>query len=103
MRRIAGIFLAGILGVLPIAVTVLVIGWLVSIAYTYFGPGSWVGKILVSLGLRVDENAVAPYAMGLLLVLAGIFVIGLLVEHRIGSWLGAVFDALMRRIPLVSS
>lgn len=103
MRRIAGIFLAGILGLLPIVVTVLVIGWLAAFAYDYLGPGSWFGQLLVSLGLQVNEDAVAPYIVGLVLVIAAVFFVGLLVEHRIGSWLGTVFDALIRRVPLVSN
>lgn len=103
MGRIARVFLAGILGVLPLVVTAVVIGWLVSFVYTYIGPTSWFGGVLTSLGLSVRETAIAPYAMGLILVLAAIFVVGLLVEHRLGAWLGSVFDAVVRRIPVVSS
>jgi uncharacterized membrane protein len=103
MRRIAGIFFAGMLGVLPVVVTVAVIGWLASFAYTYFGPGSAIGRILVSLGLQVHENAIAPYVMGLLLVIVAIFLIGLVLEHRIGTWLIGVFDATLARVPVVSS
>lgn len=103
MARIAGIFVAGILGLLPIVVTAAVIGWLVSLVYTYVGPESWAGGVLTSLGLTINETAVAPYIMGLVLVIALVFVVGLLVEHRIGAWLGRIFDAILTRIPLVSS
>lgn len=103
MRRIAGIFLAGILGLLPIVVTVAVIGWLAAFMYEYLGPGSWFGQLLVSLGLQINGDAVAPYVVGLSLVIVAVFLIGLLVEHRIGSWLGTMFDAVIRRVPLVSN
>lgn len=103
MARIAGIFLAGVLGLLPIVVTAAVIGWLVSFVYDYVGPKSWLGGVLTSLGLTINEDAIAPYFIGVIIVVATIFVIGLLVEHRIGSWLGSVFEALVTRIPLVSS
>jgi uncharacterized membrane protein len=103
MRRIAGIFLAGMLGVLPIVVTLLVIGWLASFAYQYFGPGSWIGQMLVSLGLQVNETAVAPYVMGLLLVIAAIFIVGLILEHRIGTWIRDMFEIALMRVPVVSS
>jgi uncharacterized membrane protein len=103
LGHIARVFLAGILGLLPIVVTAAVIGWLVSFVYTYVGPDSWVGQRLVSLGLSVNDGAIAPYVVGLLIVIGAIFVIGLLVEHRLGAWLGAAFDAVVRRIPVVSS
>jgi uncharacterized membrane protein len=103
MARIARIFLAGLLGLLPIVVTAAVIGWLVSFIYGYVGPKSWLGGVLTSLGLTINDEAIAPYFIGLLIVIALIFVIGLLVENRIGSLLGRAFDAILTRIPLVSS
>ncbi len=103
MARIGRIFLAGVLVLLPLAVTVGVIAWVVSLLVTYAGPNSWFGRVLVSVGLKVDDDVVAPYAIGLLLVLSVIFLIGLFVEHEIGTWVGASFDRLIRRIPVVSS
>lgn len=103
MARIAGIFLAGILGLLPIVVTIAVIGWVASLIFTYLGPESWVGGLLVSLGLTINEHAVAPYVLGVLIVIAAVFFVGILVEHRLGALLVSAFDALMRRIPLVSN
>ena len=103
MARLGRIFLAGVLVLLPLAVTVALIGWVVSLLVTYAGPKSWFGRVLVSVGLQVNEDAVAPYVIGLLLVVGAVFVIGLLVEHRAGTWLGSAFDRLIRRIPVVSS
>lgn len=103
MARIASIFLAGILGLLPIVVTAAVIGWLVSFIYGYVGPNSWLGGVLTSLGLTINEHAIAPYLVGVLIVIALIFIVGLLVEHRIGGLLGRGFDAVLTRIPLVSN
>lgn len=103
MARIAGIFLAGILGLLPIVVTVAVIGWVASLIYTYLGPESWVGGLLVDVGLTLNKDAVAPYVLGILIVIVVVFFVGLLVEHRLGGLLVTAFDALMSRIPLVSN
>jgi uncharacterized membrane protein len=103
VARIGRIFLAGVLVLLPLAVTVGLIGWVVSLLVAYAGPKSWFGRVLVSAGLQVNEDAVAPYLIGLLLVLVTVFLIGLLVEHEIGKWLGAAFDRVIRRVPVVSS
>lgn len=103
MARIGRIFLAGVLVLLPLAVTVGVIAWVVSLLVTYAGPNSGFGRLLVSVGLGVSDDAFAPYAIGLLLVLGVIFLFGLFVEHEIGTWLGGAVDRLIRRIPVVSS
>jgi uncharacterized membrane protein len=103
VTRIARTFLSGVLVLLPLTVTIAVIAWLVSLLVTYAGPNSWFGRVLVSVGLRVNDDAVAPYAIGLLLVLGVIFLIGLFVEHEIGTWVGTAFERLMLRVPVVSS
>lgn len=103
MARIGSIFLAGVLLLLPLAVTVAVVAWVTSLLATYVGPNSWFGRLLVSVGLSVNDDVVAPYAVGLLLVLGLIFLLGILVEHGVGAWLGSAFDRLIRRIPIVSN
>jgi uncharacterized membrane protein len=103
VARIGRIFLAGALVLLPLAVTVGLIGWVVSLLVTYAGPNSWFGRVLVSIGLKVNDEAIAPYAIGLLLVLGIVFLIGLFIEHKIGKWFGTIFDRVIRRIPVVSS
>jgi uncharacterized membrane protein len=101
--RIGRILLGGVLVLLPLAVTIGLIAWVVSLLVTYAGPKSWFGRVLVSAGLQVNEDAVTPYLIGLLLVVGTVFLIGLLVEHEIGKWIGAAFDRMIRRIPVVSS
>lgn len=103
MHRIAGIFLAGCLALLPLAVTIAAIGWLVSLLADYLGPASRFGKILISLGLSFGPSSMAPYVAGLLVLLASIYVLGLLVESRIGPFLSGAMDALVMRIPVVSN
>lgn len=103
MARIGHIFLAGVLLLLPLAVTVAVLAWVASLLVTYVGPNSWFGRLLVSVGLSVNDDVVAPYALGLLLVFGVIFLLGILAEHGVGAWLGSAFDGLIRRIPIVSN
>jgi uncharacterized membrane protein len=95
--------LAGVLLLLPLAVTVAVLAWVASLLVTYVGPNSWFGRLLVSVGLSVNDDVVAPYALGLLLVLGLILLLGVLAEHGVGAWLGSAFDGLIRRIPVVSN
>lgn len=103
MNRIARIFLAGLLALLPLFITVAVATWLVSIGISYAGPDSKFGQLLISLGLSVNAASVAPYALGLAIILALIFLLGLLIETRIGPWFDALIGRIVGRIPGVSN
>jgi uncharacterized membrane protein len=103
MNRLMQVFLAGLLAALPLLLTILVTAWVVSLLIDYAGPRSRIGQLLVSLGLSLDAGGVAPYVVGLALVLAAIFLLGLLVESRLGAWVSTLVERLIRRIPIVSS
>ncbi len=103
MARIARVFVSGFLAALPLLITVIVISWLAGLVADYAGPASKLGKLLTSLGLGIGGSSIAPYAIGLLLVLSAIYLLGLLVEFRLGEGLSTLFDRAIRRIPLVSN
>ncbi len=84
MGRILRTFLAGVLALLPIAVTVFVTAWVASLVASYAGPGSFIGRLIIglgaSLGLDIAPSSTAAYLLGLAIILGAIFVLGLLVE-----------------------
>jgi len=101
--RIVRIFLSGVLALLPIMVTVIVTAWVASLVASYAGPGSFLGNLITSLGLNVYGSSTVAYFIGLGIILGVIFVLGLLVESGLRSWIARSFDLLMMRIPLVSN
>jgi uncharacterized membrane protein len=103
LHRLARVFLAGLLALLPLVITIAIGAWLATIVTAYVGPSSVVGRWLVSLGLSIRENSAAPYALGLAIVLACIFVLGLVVVTRIGPWFEALIERVVRRVPGVSN
>ncbi|WP_295558661.1 DUF502 domain-containing protein [uncultured Hyphomicrobium sp.] len=103
MGRIGRIFLAGLLAALPLLLTIFVTAWLLTFLNQYLGPSSAFGGFLRSLGLGVSASEYAPYLIGLALIIGAIFALGLLVHSRLGSWLAALFDRLIRRVPLISN
>ena len=103
MGRITRVFLAGLLALLPLILTVAVTGWVVSILNDYVGPTSSFGRILVSLGIGVGAQSFAPYVIGLLALLVAIYVLGLLFESRIGDMVSDVMDRAVTRIPVIGS
>lgn len=103
MGRIIRIFLSGVLALLPIMVTVIVTAWLASLVASYAGPGSFLGNLITSLGLNVYGSSTIAYFIGLGIILVIIFVLGLLVESGLRTWISNSFDWLMMSIPLVSN
>lgn len=101
MNRIGRIFLTGLLAALPLMLTLFVTVWLVSILNQYFGPGSGFGRFLASLGIGTSE--LASYLIGLAIIVGAIYVLGLAVHWRLGAWIAALFDSIVRRIPLISN
>ncbi len=101
MNRIARVFLAGCLAILPLVITAFALAWVVSLLKELIGPQTGIGRLLTSLGVGVG-GVVAPYVVGILLLLVAIYVLGLVVESRIGPWVVAALERLVARIPLVS-
>lgn len=101
MSRIGRVFLAGLLAALPLALTIFVTVWLLSLLNEYFGPTSAFGRFLSSLGFGTGTSEIALYLIGIGAIVIAIYVLGLIVQSRIGALLAAGFDSLMRRIPLV--
>lgn len=103
MWRITRVFLAGLLSLLPLIVTAVVTGWVVSLLNNYAGPNSWFGQLIISLGLSVGASSFAPYVIGLVILVSFIYALGLVVESRIGSWATNTVDRFVSRIPVISS
>lgn len=96
-------FLAGLIAVLPLAITFLVILWLGSLLYELVGPHSLVGSLLVYLGLGVGGSEWVGYLIGAALVLLGVFGLGLLVETGVQRGVSSAIQSAVQRIPLVRS
>jgi uncharacterized membrane protein len=82
-------------------ITVLALGWLVSLLNAYFGPNTAIGHLLISLGGGIGVSA-APYVAGILLLMLAVYVLGLVVESRIGPWMTNAFEGTIAHIPVVS-
>jgi uncharacterized membrane protein len=95
------IFATGALAALPLVATVLIMVWAVRLLYRWLGPGSMIGQWMTSLGLTVGDSEVLGYAIGVAIVAALIFALGLLVETGLQRGIAAGFNSLVQRIPVV--
>jgi len=103
LARIARIFLAGLLVLLPILVTVIVTAWVAQLLQTYAGPNSLIGRLIVLLGLNLASSDTGAYFLGFLILLGCIFLLGSFVETRLWPFVQTGLDSLISRIPLVSN
>jgi uncharacterized membrane protein len=102
-RRLVQIFVTGALAALPLAATILIFVWGARLVYSYLGPQSLVGGWLVQLGLGITGSELVGYALGVLMVLAAIFVLGLVIQTRMRDVLAALLNGIVQRIPVVRS
>jgi uncharacterized membrane protein len=98
---IVGTWLAGLVILLPVALTLAILGWVFGIVYRLVGPGSFVGALFAWLGYPFSSNPGLAYLIGTLLLIAAIYLLGLLVQLGLKRPLNWFVDRTVRRIPLV--
>jgi uncharacterized membrane protein len=94
-------FVTGALAALPLAATVFVFWWAVSLLWRWLGPGSAVGSVLSGIGLGMSGSEIVGYLLGLGIVALAILLLGVFIERAIGRSVARLVDQLLRRIPLV--
>jgi uncharacterized membrane protein len=96
-------FVAGLVAVLPVVLTVAVIAWVGSIVDQFVGPYSTFGNLLISIGLRVVDTKVAAYLIGVIVVLTAIYMLGVVVEAGLKHRLQDFAEKSLGRIPLIGN
>src|SRR5262252_542891 len=103
MTHLVRPFIAGLLVVLPVVLTLALLAWVVNFIYGFVGPGSLFGRGLVALGIGFVSSQIVAYLIGIGFVLAAIYILGLVVETNVRLRLGHLVDTLLHRIPLVGN
>ncbi|MBX3588320.1 MAG: DUF502 domain-containing protein [Ramlibacter sp.] len=93
--------LTGALALLPLAATALVLAWIFRFLSAWLGPESVFGRFLTFVGLGVTQSEAVGYLLGVVLLVACVYVFGLLVEAGLQRGMARLLDALVRRIPVV--
>jgi uncharacterized membrane protein len=103
LKRLIQWFLAGVLVLLPLIITVGVVVWVAEYVKAIFGPNTMFGQVMRQFGLHFASNETIAFLIGLLLVLGVIFLVGVAAESGARKFLHRLVDATLRRIPLVGS
>lgn len=100
-RHLLRLLVTGLLAALPLAATVAVFAWAISLLLQWVGPRSAFGELLGGIGLGVTGSEIVGYAIGLGIIVGAILLLGLLVERGLQHGLARIVEAVVRRIPLV--
>ncbi len=100
-RRLLQTFITGLVTALPLAATVLVFVWAVRTIYEVVGPASFVGRIVRALGFGMVGSELLAYLIGIGVILAAIFALGVLVQTRLRGVLARTVNGVIQRVPLV--
>jgi uncharacterized membrane protein len=101
MSRVVRTFIAGLLVVLPIILTIFLVVWVGSIVITFVGPNSAIGHLLIAIGFGLSAQTWLAYLFGVLIVAFFIYVLGVIVESRLEHSVHRVIGTVMQRIPLI--
>ncbi|GAA4855806.1 DUF502 domain-containing protein [Luteimonas vadosa] len=96
-------WLTGLLAVLPLVLTIALLGWLAALVNSLVGPGSLFGRSFTVFGETFSLHPLAAYALGTLLVLVLVYLLGVVVQSRLKQPVKALVDGTLRRIPLIGS
>src|SRR5215510_4576936 len=77
-ESIAATWLAGLLVLLPLALTLAVLAWALSLVNRLVGPGSIVGGLFAALGYPFSRNPELQYVSGTVVLIAAIYLLGLI-------------------------
>jgi uncharacterized membrane protein len=102
-KGITATFLAGLFAVLPLVITVAIVGWVASFIQGIIGPQSVVGRGLGGMGKFFSDNPIIAQLIGWAIVLGAVFLIGVFVRMKLQSLGGRWIDAVFHRIPLIGS
>jgi uncharacterized membrane protein len=117
LNKLVRCFMAGLLAVLPLILTIAIVGWVVTFLQGFVGPQTWFGRTLSSLGVKLFKDASGgtsgaveafegsylAYALGVVIVVLVLFAIGVLVEFGARKYLTAWTDRFIRQIPIIGS
>lgn len=103
LKKLIGTWLAGLLALLPLALTLSLLVWVVKVIHVYLGPNSPAGRIFSLFGQPFVNHPVLEYLVGSALLILVIYPLGLAVRSSLTKPLTAFVDRTVRRIPVVGS
>ena len=103
LRNQLRILLAGLLAVLPLALTIGGTYWVGVLLFDWAGPNSAFGNVLATIGLAIVSSRAIAYLIGFLAIVLLLYLVGLLVSSQLRTGITAFVSRVMQRTPLIGS
>jgi uncharacterized membrane protein len=93
----------GVFAILPLALTVFVLAWVVRLLHDLVGPNSFCGSFLRSIGMTVTACEITAYLFGAVGAMLMVYGLGSLIERRVGRRFSSAMDGAIQKIPVVNT
>lgn len=103
LKSVIATWLTGLLALLPLALTMVVLAWIVSLLNNLIGPSTAIGRLFATLGTPFASNPFLAYLLGSLVLLISLYPLGLAVKLGLRRPLGWLIDVTLRRTPLIGN
>lgn len=101
LESIAATFLAGLLVLLPLALTLIILAWAFSWVNWLLGPGSLAGSLFAAIGYSFASHPGLAYFVGALVLAVAIWLLGAVARLGLQAPLRAFTERSLRRVPLI--
>jgi uncharacterized membrane protein len=99
---VIGNLATGSLVLLPLVLTVLIIGWIVNAVVAALGPGTWFGDLLTQGGAAIvgQKRELFAFLIGAGIGLIGLWLLGVTVRTQAQRTLDQALDNILAKVPL---
>jgi uncharacterized membrane protein len=98
---IVATWIAGLVVFLPLALTVVVLHWVIGLLNDYVGPDSMIGHLFSALGYSVAGNSTVPYLLGTVVLVVAIYLLGVALRLGLKRPLANFLNVTLKRVPLI--
>lgn len=103
LKSLLTTWLTGLLALLPLALTLALLGWIVSLLNRLIGPATLAGQFFAALGQPFSSNGYTAWLLGSLVLVASLYPLGLAVQLGLRKPLTWLLDRTLRRTPILGN
>jgi uncharacterized membrane protein len=102
-NSVATTFLAGLVVLLPVVLTILIIAWIVDFLRGQLGPGSFLGDILLRGGATITGPGydTLAFLLGAMIALLGIWFLGVFARSQAQEGISRFIDRIFTQMPII--